>query len=157
MQKDRGFSLVEIMIVVAIIAVLASIAIPNFMNFTYMSKMSESTGSLAMIRTAQFSYRAENDAFMECGLSPPDPAGSDGRTYPWVEVANGTGNMGFADIGFEPDGVIRYQYEVRPATANQFVAIAKADLDNYGVACVFTLDNQDPDYSKPDRNPPGEF
>jgi prepilin-type N-terminal cleavage/methylation domain-containing protein len=157
LQQDRGFSLVEIMIVVAIIAILVSIAVPKFLAFSLKSKMSEATSNLALIRRAQISYRAENDTFMECGLSPPAPAGSDGKTYAWVEVPNGAGSMGFEEIGFKPDGVIRYQYEVRPATAIQFVAIAESDLDNDGVPCKFTIDNQDPDYSKPERNPPGEF
>ena len=156
-QQDRGFSLVEIMIVVAIIAILVSIAVPKFLTFSFKSKMSEATSNLALIRTAQFSYKAENDTFMECGLSPPAPAGSDGKSYPWVEIPNGSGDMGFAEVGFEPDGVIRYQYEVKPATVKQFVAMAESDLDNDGVPCKFTLDNLAPDYSKPDRNPPGEF
>ena len=157
LQNDNGFSLVELMIVVAIIAILVSLAFPKFLTFSFRSKMSEATGNLAMIRTAQFSYKAENDVFMECGLSPPDPAGSDGRTYVWAEVPNGSGIMGFQEIGFEPDGVVRYQYEVTPATNKRFVATAEADLDSDGAKCTFTLDNQAVDYSKPVRNPPSEF
>lgn len=157
LREKNGFSLVELMIVVAIIAILVSLAFPKFLTFSFRSKMSEATGNLAMIRTAQFSYKAENDSFMECGLSPPDPAGSDGRTYAWVEAPNGSGAMGFEKIGFEPDGVVRYQYEVTPATSMRFVAIAEADLDSDGAKCTFTLDNQAVGYSKPVRNPPGEF
>ncbi len=157
LQQDEGFSLTEIMVVVAIIAILAVIAIPRFWNFAYKSKMSEATSNLATIRTAQFSFISANDTFMECGPSPPDPAGTDGLARPWAETLNSFGEKGFEAIGFEPDGAIRYQYEVPIATTKRFVATAEADLDNDGVPCVFTLDNGAIGYSKPVRAPANEF
>ncbi len=154
---DEGFSLTEIMIVVAIIAILAIIAIPKFWNFAYKSKMSEATSNIATIRTALFGYIAANDIFMECGPSPPDPAGTDGIARPWVEALNSFGEKGFEEIGFQPDGAVRYQYEVPIATTKRFVVIARADLDNDGVQCVFTLDNAALRYSKPVRAPANEY
>ncbi|MFC1719344.1 prepilin-type N-terminal cleavage/methylation domain-containing protein, partial [Candidatus Poribacteria bacterium] len=94
-QQNEGFSLTELMIVVAIIAILAAIAIPRFWNFAYKSKMSEATSNIATIRTAQFGYFAANDIFMECGPSPPNPAGTDGIPRPWAETLNSFGQKGF--------------------------------------------------------------
>ncbi len=156
LRNDTGFSLIELMIVVAIITILAAIAITKLQHFYLTSKMSEATRNLATVRTAQLAYKAENDVFMECGPSPPDPAGTDGRTYTWVETPNGSGENGFKEIGFEPDGVVRYQYEVSVAK-DQFMATAIADLDDDGVPCTFTLDNKALGYSKPVRDPAGEF
>lgn len=156
LRNDTGFSLVELMIVVAIIAVLAAIAITKFDHFQLTSKTSEATAHLALIRTAQFSYKAENDVFMECGPSPPAPAGTDGSTHVWAETPNSSLENGFEKISFEPDGVVRYQYEVSIAKG-RFVATAIADLDNDGVLCTFTLDNLALGYSKPVRDPVNEF
>ena len=94
---------------------------------------------------------------MECGPSPPAPAGTDGSLHLWLETSNSSGEDGFALIGFEPDGTVRYQYEVPTATDKRFVATAQADLDNNGVPCKLTLDNQAVGYSKPVRTPATEF
>ena len=157
MRDDRGFSIMELMIVVTVIVTLTAVTIAKFTNLALESKVSEATGNLAAIRTAQLSFKAANNVFVECGPSPPDPAGSDGRAYFWAETLNSSGEKGFEMIGFQPDGVVRYQYEVATATGREFVATAQADLDNNGVPCVFTLDSQAVDYSKQVRMPPREF
>jgi len=60
---SRGFTLIELMIVVAIIGVLAAIAIPNFIKFQARSKQSEAKANLKAIYTAQKAYFAENDKY----------------------------------------------------------------------------------------------
>jgi prepilin-type N-terminal cleavage/methylation domain-containing protein len=62
-RKDKGFTLIELMIVVAIIGILAAIAIPNFMNYQCKAKQSEAKSNLGNIRTAQEAYYAEHDAY----------------------------------------------------------------------------------------------
>lgn len=62
-SNEKGFTLIELMIVVAIIGILAAIAIPQYQNFTKKSKASEAKVYLAAITTAQASYYAENDQF----------------------------------------------------------------------------------------------
>ena len=63
MRKDKGFTLIELMIVVAIIAVLAAIAIPNFMSFLAKTKRSEAKYNLEGINKAEISWFGENDYF----------------------------------------------------------------------------------------------
>ena len=54
-----GFTLIEVMIVIAIIGVIASIAIDQFQRFQLKSKSAEGKINLAAIRTAEMSYYSE--------------------------------------------------------------------------------------------------
>ena len=63
MKNKEGFTLIELMIVVAIIGIMAAIAIPNFLNYMCKSKQTEARSTLANIATAQETYFAENNAY----------------------------------------------------------------------------------------------
>lgn len=62
-SKAKGFTLIELMIVVAIIGILAAIAIPNFIRFQARAKQSEVKGNLKSIFTAERSYYQEHDKY----------------------------------------------------------------------------------------------
>jgi type IV pilus assembly protein PilA len=72
--RSRGFTLIELMIVVAIIGILAAIAIPNFMKFQARSKQSEAKTNLKALYTAQKSFYSEKDRYSnfanEIGFAP---------------------------------------------------------------------------------------
>ena len=61
--KRRGFTLIELMIVVAIIGILAALAIPNFIRFQARSKQSEAKANLKSLFTAQRSWYQEHDSY----------------------------------------------------------------------------------------------
>ena len=63
MKGNQGFTLIELMIVVAIIGILAAIAIPNFMTYQAKARQSEAKVGLGGIFTTATSYFAENGTY----------------------------------------------------------------------------------------------
>jgi len=114
---QRGFTLIELMIVVAIIGILAAIAIPNFIRFQARSKQSEAKTNLKAIFTGQRSFFGERDLYSAVA----------------------------ANIGFAPERGNRYAYRlddaacvwqlrgnapINPATANTETCI-EVDVGRY--------------------------
>ena len=87
---QRGFTLIELMIVVAIIGVLASIAIPQYQNYTARAQMSEAFSLAAEYKTAMSEFYAINGRF------PNDNAevGFDANVTP---SGGGTNGAGYSD------------------------------------------------------------
>lgn len=115
-KKSKGFTLIELMIVVAIIGILAAIAIPNFLRYQAKTKQSEAKGNLAAIFTSQVAYFGEED------------------TYSTI-----------ANIGWAPEGSTRYVYTINAGfDGTVFVAQAEGDIDTDATVDIWTI-NQDKD------------
>jgi len=141
-KSDQGFTLIELMIVVAIIGILAAIAIPNFIRFQLKSKSSEGKVNLAAIRTAEEGYMAEYGTYVSATASPAATAAQLGATKMTFANVDGAG-AGFDQLGWSPEGKVYFQYEVVIDAANAaFAAAAAADIDsdntNQGWAYVKT-------------------
>lgn len=61
--NDGGFSLIELMVVVAIVAILAAVAMPAYYNYLMRSRQTAVVGELMSIKAAQEQYYAENGAY----------------------------------------------------------------------------------------------
>ena len=77
-RKAKGFSLIELLIVVAIILIIAAIAIPNLLRSRIAANEASAVGSIRTINTAEVTY---SSSYPDCGFTTlTNLGGSGGNT-----------------------------------------------------------------------------
>jgi type IV pilus assembly protein PilA len=122
-RARRGFTLVELMVVVAIVGVLAALAIVGFQRYSTSSRSGEAISMLNSLRMAQESFRAENLRYNNCAGAgtismanyyPMAPAGLVDAKKMWgaPDAAGPNPLPCFNAMGFRASGAVRYSYAV---------------------------------------------
>ena len=131
-RTRRGFSLIELMIVVCIVGLLATVALPEFTNILVRSKQAERDMMMNSIMRVLNEYVAAHGGQFPGGAAPNlpfnptvPPNGSKQR------FETNVGN--WDDLGWVPDGVLYYRYEVRMAAADELIMTAAGDLNGNNI------------------------
>ena len=143
LKGQKGFTLIELMIVVAIIGILAAIAIPNFLQYQMKSRQSEAKTNLQAIKTSEVAFQSERGCYIgiaaEGAVAPV--AGTKTAPFTWGAgvaptapgalwcVAGGVFAGTFNDIGFRATGNVMYRYGVDATT------VAAPGLYTTAVSC----------------------
>jgi len=138
-QRDTGFTLIELMIVVAIIGLISTIAIPQFLSYQARSRRSEAFSNVGALARVEKAFQAEKGDFYEQAVPYPDwtmYGGLGESKMPW----DSDSQMAFSPVGWEPEGEVFYGYDVNTGSAAActctlcFTATAYGDVDGDGMA-----------------------
>lgn len=134
-NKNAGFTLIELMIVVAIIGILASVAIPAYQDYTVRTKVAEglflSGGAKTAVEETRFATGRflGNSIVVNASYGLPAPTSVSGNNT--LEIAIGT------------SGVITITYASDPAIMNKSL-ILRPDLNTKPGSLVWTCTNFGP-------------
>ncbi len=133
-RNNKGFTLIELMIVVAIIGILAAVAMPRFANLIRKSNEGATKGKLGALRSALSIYYADNEGTWPDGLAEMcailDDAGSASKYLNEIPKRKVMGGYGGDDTASEvdgstPDGTTGWMYS--PTTGDVMVNVAGTD------------------------------
>lgn len=153
MKKQKGFSLIELLIVVAIILIIAAIAIPNLLRARIAANEASAVASIRTLNTAQISY---DSAYPTVGFAAAlsnlagtscTPPSSNGACLIDTQLATGTkSGYSFQLTGVTGTPASTYQAIASPLTPNQtgvryFCSFADAVVRYSTPAAITTCSN----------------
>jgi type IV pilus assembly protein PilA len=130
-KSSKGFTLIELMIVVAIIGILAAIAIPNFLRYQLRSKMSELKTNVEAIYKSEESLR-QGERLICAGAPTGAFVG-----IPFIPAGTGSGKVSGQKILWTAADILlasAIDWSVQGSTYGQYSAVAGTGAA--GVACA---------------------
>ncbi len=134
LKSQKGFTLIELMIVVAIIGILAAIAIPNFMQYQAKSKQSEAKTNLGGIYTSEVAYFGEANSYSAVFTTIGFQVASQG-TQRYTFTLGGTALTGTSA------GCTTYTSAGVGTAPPSFTALATGNIDGDATCDIWTMDD----------------
>jgi prepilin-type N-terminal cleavage/methylation domain-containing protein len=119
---NKGYTLIELMVVVIIIGVIAALAIPRFMASSTVPKTAEARQILKQVHVQQRAYRQEYDTYWGNGVT-----------------ADRNNGQSFARLGVDIMASARYTYAI-VANKTSFTCTATANIDDDPTIDTWTID-----------------
>jgi type IV pilus assembly protein PilE len=121
MRRQAGFTMIEVMIVVAIVAILAAVAYPGYTDYVRRGKIAEALGTLADTRTKMEQFFLDNRTYLgsDAANMPCNNASlNQGKRYFTYACANlGAGTYAVTATGAAGEGMTGFSYTVNEQNA----------------------------------------
>ena len=113
-RAERGFTLVELLVVVAMVGILAALAMVGYKKYMATAQASEASAMIQGIRGGEEAYRAETLSYLGCSSSITDyyPKAPDDRKRSWAGLDTNPKWQCWKKLGVAADGPVRFGYSV---------------------------------------------
>ncbi len=122
MKLQKGFSLIELMVVLAIVAILASVALPSYRDYVVRSNIPEATSTLSTLRVRMEQCFQDNRSY----VSPPCNCGAAGKNFDFSCAAGEPTATTYVLQAVGKNGMAGFSYTVNQTNAQTSVVVAPA-------------------------------
>ncbi len=138
-QKIKGFSLLELMTVVAIIGIIAAFAVPSYSNHLKKARRTDAQGNLLSFANAMERYFTENNTYLGAAVGGADTGAPAATIYASQSPANGSNK--YYDLRITSATGVSYTLVAIPSNTGPQVGDGRLELDSTGARRWNSMDD----------------